>query len=1124
MENYRRLNLITGWGIFLISLVVYLLTMEPTTSFWDCGEFIATAYKLEVGHPPGAPFFMVLGRFFTLFAGNHLSRVAVTMNILSAMASAFTVLFLFWTITHLVKKFYSKDEKLSLSALIVILGAGTAGALTYTFSDSFWFSAVEAEVYSTSSLFTAIVFWAILKWENVADEPYANRWLIFIAYLMGLSIGVHLLNLLTIPAIIFVFYFKKYKPSVKGVIASLLMSVFFMGAIMYILIPGLTLLASKFELLFVNGMNLPFNTGVVIFASLLIGSLITLIYYTHARGKVLWNTILLGLFVVIIGYSSYAVIVIRSAANTPLDESNPENVFSLYSYLNREQYGENPLYYGSYFNARPVEIEEGKPAYYRGEDEYYKVYNNNEYKYDRNMQGLFPRMWSPQAQHANEYIYWGKLDESELYDVRRDANGNPVRGSMGEFTYDRSRPIGKPTFGQNLRFFFRYQVGFMYFRYFMWNFAGRQNDIQGHGELTKGNWISGIKFIDRARLGPQDNLPGFIKENKAHNKYYMLPLLLGLIGAYFHYRKHRNDFWVVVLLFVLTGLAIVVYLNQYPLQPRERDYAYAGSFYAFAIWIGIGFAALSDWISSRVRSWLTPSLVLLLVLIMVPGIMAKENWDDHNRSHRYTARAFAHNFLNSCRPNAIMFTNGDNDTFPLWYYQEVEGFRTDVRIVNLSYLTADWYIEQMTYQFYDSDPLPINMTMAQYIQGTRDYAYMVETAGALIQQKYKLNREKYDEELMDIYNRSMTVLRSSLLPANHPKDYEAIKELGENMDILKLYSYLRTFNTQEIINRIKLDSDAIQSYVLQIEGLIKRVDADYVTLKDAMDFFMSDDPRFRDGQYFIPARKFVIPVNEETLPEWVVPEKFADIRVDEVRFTLSDNVMYKNLLTVMSILANNEWQRPVYYSTTVSSDNYLNLEDYMIRENLALRVAPVFQENPEFLGSIDTDYMYKKLMEEFEWGGIGDPRIFMDENNLRMTIHYRYAFAILAGALAAEDDNVRAKEVLDECMSRMPEEIIPYNAGMIPVIQGYFSIGESDTAKKMVEKYAEILESELFYYRAISETNKVRFRKTGPDFLSSIRDINNLRSICTGYGEIDLARSLDEKISLFAQDYERFFR
>ena len=1122
MKKFRLYNLVLGWGVFLVSLIVYLMTIEPTASFWDCGEFIATAYKMEVGHPPGAPFFMVLGRLFTLFAGDE-TRVAITMNIMSAAASAFTILFLFWTITHLVRKFYSEEEQERPANFVTIFGAALVGSLAYTFSDSFWFSAVEAEVYSTSSLFTAVVFWAILKWENIADRPGSNRWLILIAYLMGLSIGVHLLNLLTIPAIILVYYFKKYTPTARGIIASLLLSALILGAVVYILIPGLTGLASKFELMFVNGIGMPFNSGVVVFGLLLFGGLVFGIYYTHNRGNVLWNTILLGFFVVVIGYSSYAVIVIRSAANTPLDESNPDTVFSLQRYLNREQYGENPLFYGAYFNARPTAVEESKPSYYQGEDEYYKVYSNRKYLYDSESKGLFPRMWSTQGKHASEYIYWGRLDESKLYDVRRDQEGNPVPDQMGGYSYDRSRPIDVPTFGQNMRFFFRYQVGYMYLRYFMWNFAGRQNDIQGQGELTKGNWISGIKFIDQSRLGPQTSLPESITENKGHNKYYMLPLLLGLIGAYFHYKRHNKDFWVVLLLFVLTGLAIVVYLNQYPLQPRERDYAYAGSFYAFAIWIGIGVAGLIEWISKK-KSVVTAGAVVLVTLLLVPGLMARENWDDHDRSDRFTAPAFARNFLNSCLPNAIMFTNGDNDTFPLWYIQEVEGYRTDVRIVNLSYLTADWYIEQMQQTFYDSYALPISMTKEQYIQGTRDYAYLVESAGALIREKYEVNKEKYEERVMEIYNNTLRILEASLLPVNHQKDYNAILALRDQMDPVKFYNYMRTFNTKDIIDRIRVDEEALAGETRDMEELIRNIDNDYAPLKEAIDFLASDDPRFRDGQYFIPSKKFVIPADSATIPDWVVPEDIREYYVDQVRFALSENVLYKNLLTVMDLLGNHEWERPIYYSTTVSSDNYLNLDDYMVREGLALRVAPVRSGNMSYLGKVRTNAMYKKLMEEFDWGGVGENEIYMDENNLRMTIHYRYAFAVLAGALQDEGKLDSAKAVLDECMQRMPEEVIPYNAGITPMIQGYFSIGENETALAMVERFEEILTGELDYYRLLARGNKFRFSKTGPDFISAVRDINALRSICLGFGETDKARQLEEKLTMYGQDYERLFR
>ena len=1124
MENFRRYNLILGWGVFLVSLIVYLLTMEPTASFWDCGEFIATAYKMEVGHPPGAPFFMVLGRFFTLFAGGDVTKVAVTMNVLSAMASAFTILFLFWTLTHLVRKFFSKDDQKTPVAMITMFGAALVGSLAYTFSDSFWFSAVEAEVYSTSSLFTAVVFWAILKWENVADKPGSNRWLILIAYLMGLSIGVHLLNLLAIPAIIMVYYFKKYTPTVKGVIAALAVSVGILGVVNYMLLPGLTAIAGKFELIFVNGMGLPFNSGVVVYALLLFGGLIFGIYATHKRGKVLWNTVLLSLFVIVVGYSSYAVIVIRSAANTPLDESNPDTVFSLLSYLNREQYGSNPLVYGAFFNHRPTAIKEGKPSYYKNEEGYYKVDKNRDYEYAPEGKGVFPRMWSTQDRHANEYIYWGGMTEAELYDVRRDAEGNPQLNQMGTYSYDRTRAIGRPSFGQNMRFFFRYQVGYMYLRYFMWNFAGKQNDIQGHGELTKGNWISGIKFVDQARLGPQEDMPASIVDNKAHNKYYLLPLLLGLAGAFFHYKKHNQDFWVVALLFLLTGFAILVYLNQYPIQPRERDYAYAASFYAFAIWVGIGVAGLIEWVSKRKRSVVTAGALVLASLILVPGIMAKENWDDHDRSDRFTAPAFARNFLNSCLPGGIMFTNGDNDTFPLWYIQEVEGFRTDVRIVNLSYLTADWYIEQMKQTFYDSEALPISMTKEQYIQGERDFAYLVDNAGVLIKEKYEVNRANYEEELMGIYTDLVQVLEASLLQQNHPNDYKAINALENNMDPLRLYSYMRTFNEDDIASRIELDRAAMNPLTVRMESMIKRIDADFAPLKEAFAFMLSDDPRFQQGQYFIPAKKFVIPADSAALDSWVVPEKFEDGRVDQVRFSIADQVLYKNMLTVMDLLGTNDWERPIYYSTTVSSDNYLNLESSFLREGMALRVAPVQYNNSNYLGKVDTDQMYTKLMEEFDWGGLDTPGIYMDENNLRMTIHYRYAFSVLSGALTDEGRTEEAKEVLDRCMQRMPEENVPYNAGITPIIQGYFGVGDTATANVMVEKYEQKLESELDYYLLLSRGNKYRFAKTGNDFLAAVRDINQLRSMCLGYGEIEASQRLEEKLSMYGQEYDRLFR
>jgi hypothetical protein len=733
MKKFTLINNITGWITFLIASFVYLSTIEPTSSFWDCGEFIASSFKLEVGHPPGAPFFMLFARFFTLFAGNDTTRVALMVNALSGLASAFTIMFLFWTITHLARKIIVSNDDYSIYNYLVIIGSGLTGALAYTFTDTFWFSAVEGEVYATSSLFTAIVFWAILKWENVADEPYSNRWLIFIAYLMGLSIGVHLLNLLAIPAIILVYYFKKYEVTRSGVIKALIIAAVVLGGIIYVIVPGTVIIANQFELFFVNILHLPYMTGALFYGILIIGLLVLGLHITRKNNNVLANTILTGLTVILIGYSTYATIIIRSKANPPMDQNNPETLFSLLYYLNREQYGDRPLIRGQYFNAPFPETKKGRPIYTPIKGRYVKTHHRRKYVYDKNYITLLPRMWSSESNHVNAYIQWAGLDEKDLYESRIDNNGKIVRDREGNIVYDRQKAKNSPTFIQNLKFLFRYQLGHMYFRYFMWNFAGRQNDIQGHGydqygskDIINGNWISGIKFIDEIRLGNQDNLPESLTQNKARNKYYFLPLILGLLGMIFHYNNNKKDFWIVMILFFMTGIAIVFYLNQYPYQPRERDYAYAGSFYSFAIWIGFSVAALADRIKKILPSQPGAFIALVICFLAGPVILAMENCDDHNRSGRYFARDFANNYLNSCAPNAILFTNGDNDTFPLWYAQEVEGIRTDIRVVNLSYLGADWYIEQMERRAYESAPLPMTLTKDKYRSGSRDIVYIIE--------------------------------------------------------------------------------------------------------------------------------------------------------------------------------------------------------------------------------------------------------------------------------------------------------------------------------------------------------------------------------------------------------------
>ena len=719
--SYSRLNTLLGWIIFAIATAVYGLTIESTVSFWDCGEFIASSYKLQVGHPPGAPLFMMVGRVFSLLASGP-DKVAMWINFCSALCSSFTILFLFWTITAFAKKIAQKEnteDGFSTATLIAIFGSGIVGSLAYAFSDSFWFSAVEGEVYAMSSFFTAIVFWAIMKWESVADQAHSNRWIILIAYLMGLSVGVHLLNLLCIPAITFVFYYKKFQPTRKGFVYATLAGLGLLIFIQYGIIPGTVILASKFELFFVNYLGMGFNSGLWAFMILVVGLLAFGLYYTQTKEMQLANTAVLCLTVIMIGYSSYALIVIRSNANPPMNENAPNNAFSLLSYLNREQYGDRPLLYGQYYNT-PLEIDYDAQEYkYKdGTPSYVQVTENGKQKYiigddrkesvpvyDPKYCTFFPRMYSNQKSHIAAYKSYGNIKGKKVYTDRPDVED----------------PLILPTFGENLRFFVAYQINHMYLRYFMWNFAGRQNDNQGNGSILEGGWISGIGFIDSISVGPQNNIPPSLLNNHARNTLFMLPLIIGLLGLYFHFMKDSRDGWVVLLLFLFTGLAIVVYLNQYPYQPRERDYAYAASFYAFCIWVGLGMYGLYEMIASKLDKTTSAGLAFALTFLGGPALMAKEEWDDHDRSGKFTARDFAADYLNSCAPNAILFTNGDNDTFPLWYAQEVEGIRTDLRVVNLSLLGTDWYIDQMKRKVYNSDPLPLTMKNEDYRSGTRDF-------------------------------------------------------------------------------------------------------------------------------------------------------------------------------------------------------------------------------------------------------------------------------------------------------------------------------------------------------------------------------------------------------------------
>lgn len=715
VDQFKRFNNIGGWLMFIIASVVYILTIEPTASFWDCGEFISTAYKLEVGHPPGAPFFMLLGRFFTLFASGPES-VAVMINILSALCSAATIMFLFWSVTHIGKRIASKEGKLSIASMIAVLGAGAVGALAYTFSDTFWYSAVEGEVYAMSSLFTAVVFWGILKWEDVSDEPGADRWIVFLAYMMGLSVGVHLLNLLAIPAMGLIYYFRRYKITKKGTFLAILISGVILLTIMYLIIPGIIKMASWFELLFVNGIGMPFNSGTIIYAFTILFGLSYLIWLSHKRGSALLNTAVLSILMIVIGYFSFATIIIRAASSPPMNQNDPDNVFSLLSYVNREQYGDRPLLYGKSFDSG-IDYSDpyvkGDPYYAKKDGKYYTADERISLRYLDETNSLFPRMYSNQPSHVEQYKAWVNIKGKKV--KVQDANGQMRIATI-------------PTFGENLSFLFNYQINWMYFRYFMWNFSGRQNDIQGEGGNLKGNWISGISFIDNARLGDQSTLPAKWSDNKANNKYYMLPLILGLLGMAFLYANRGEGeryFYVLLIFFLMTGVAIVVYLNQTPLQPRERDYAFAGSFYAFSLFIGLGVLFLHQLLKRHFAPKSSAILVTILSLL-VPTLMAFENWDDHSRAGRYTVSAVGNNYLETVAENGVIFTNGDNDTFPLWYMMDVENKRLDTRTCNLSYLQTDWYIRQMKSFAYESAPLPISFTEDQFVQGTNDVVYIVD--------------------------------------------------------------------------------------------------------------------------------------------------------------------------------------------------------------------------------------------------------------------------------------------------------------------------------------------------------------------------------------------------------------
>jgi len=1009
MKKFQFANNMIGGVVFLVAATVYLMTIEPTASFWDCGEFITSAYKLEVGHPPGAPLFMLVANLFTQLS--DASNAAKMVNSMSALFSALTILFLFWTVTHLARKLIIKGkDEITTSQTILILGCGLVGALAYTFSDTFWFSAVEGEVYASSSLFTAVVFWLILKWEDHADAPHADRWIILIAYLMGLSIGVHLLNLLCIPAIVLVYYYKKFpNPTLKGMIFALLISFAVVFIILIGIVQGLVEVAGLFELFFVNLLKLPYNTGVFVYAIAISGVLIWAIWettrkdvnnlrmrlafilsitlsgipfigdgyfigfviiialaffmykYKHINTRVL-NTILVSLTVIVIGYSSFALILIRASADTPMNQNNPSDIFTLRTYLAREQYGATPLLYGQTYVSElkresqgiylvPV-LKKGAPVWSRiikdnpGEKDRYEVISENERPvFVEETCMFFPRMYSTKDQmHIDAYKQWGQV------------KGTPVNITVGH----QSHTVMKPTFFENMRFFFNYQLNFMYWRYFMWNFSGRQNDMQGHGNIMHGNWITGIKFLDELRVGPQDNMPYDIVHNKGHNKFYLLPLILGIIGIGFQVLKKGKEgvqsFWITFFLFFMTGIAIVLYLNQEPFQPRERDYAYAGSFYAFCIWIGIGVAGIAQLLEKLKLPTMATNTIASVACLLVPIQMATQTWDDHDRSNRYFARDTGNNYLESCEPNAVIFTNGDNDTFPLWYAQEVEGIRTDVRVCNTSYLQTDWYINQMKRQAYNSDPLPISWEPKDYAYGVRD--------------------------------------------------------------------------------------------AVQVNARFEQA----IPLGWALDFIRSNDPKnmLHNTYNYLPANTLTLKVDSATVVKnRTVNPEFEPYILDELVFNFEDNSRITKVEAIMlDMVKNNNWERPIYYAITTPPHISRNFENYLQRTGLASQIVPLQVKDTEM--EINTTKMYDNVMHKFKWGGLEKPGLYLDETIMRMVKSQRsHVFAHLAGSLMKENKIDSAIQVLDRCVEVLPEANVPYDFTAYLIMYYYYVMGKTESGRKI---------------------------------------------------------------------------
>ena len=1127
MKTYKIVNNILGWVIFAVAAFTYCSTIEPTASFWDCPEFISTAAKLEVGHPPGAPFFMLLGNFFSQFASDP-TQIAKMVNTMSALLSAGCILFLFWSVTHLAKKLICEDdEEVSTGKLIAIMASGVAGALIYTWSDTFWFSAVEGEVYAFSSFFTALVFWLILKWEDNATDPRSDRWIVFIAYLVGLSIGVHLLNLLCIPAIVLVYYYKMCKnPTGKGSLAVLALSGVLVAAVLYGVVPGIVKIGGWFELLFVNVFSMPFNTGLYIYLILLVAVLVWSLFVTaqaKSRTKMnvallastgmlgipfyghgvacvvigivvlaalayvvfkvkevtprILNTSILCMALMTIGYSSYAVIVIRSTANPPMDQNSPEDVFTLGEYLGREQYGDRPLFWGQTYASSPnvilneagdlvYETKKGAPVYQRVEkasedepDRYEKVRDKIDLVYPFNQCMLFPRIYSDD--HKANYEMWlgGVEGKTVEYDI-------PQVGK---------RQVKIPTQMDNLRFFFSYQLNFMYWRYFMWNFAGRQNDKQGLGELEHGNWITGFSFIDNAMLGDQSLLPTELKENKGHNVFYCLPLILGLIGffwqAFGRGQKGIQQFWVVFFLFFMTGLAIVVYLNQTPSQPRERDYAYAGSFYAFAIWCGLGITALYTWLDQwlggkleKRMAAIVASVIAFIPAIAVPLQMVSQTWDDHDRSDRLVCRDFGLNYLETVPHDGVIFTNGDNDTFPLWYNEDTEGNRTDVRVCNLSYLQTDWYIDQMKRPAFEGDgqssPLPISWKRLQYVSGKN--------------------------EMIDV-NPSVNIGSGSI-----PME-EFVKQIYANDSV----------TARKIWGEEPFEiNNAIKKFVLKED-----IPAEYADIVKSLPSCLPSDT------LYLHVDKAAVRKSGMMIPNDSIPEIMEISLAGQGRIT-------KSFMMLLEMIAQSNFSRPLYMSTTVGASNYGNLYRHFVLEGIAWRITPfTFADNDPYMNTaVDTEKVYDNMMNKFHYGNLKQPGLYIDETTERMCFTHRRWFSALCSNLVASGQYDKALKALDKCEKEIPAYNIPHNAnsGSLDLAASYIGCGKYEKGVVIMDAVEKRSWEYINWYLSLPGN---RFKANVSDCMHEFRVLFSIVKTLEAIGEkggdkyVNKAKALDSKIS-----------